>query len=361
MANCWRVDKSATAVSKELMERVRTRTVFTIDAHTVGEVTRVVVGGLPPIRGSTMASKRLYMQEHLNADRQVLMHEPRGHRDMFGAVITDPVHAEADLGVIFMDTDGYLHMCGHGTIGVVTVAIESGLVKRTGEETPVTLDTPAGLIRTVARIEGGRVREVRFTNVPAFLARPALKVPVPGWGEITVDVAFGGNFFAVLRADALGLHTSLHDLPKLVEAGMAIRTAANQVFCPVHPVEAQLRGISLTEFYGEPEQPGGPVPNVVVFGEGSVDRSPCGTGTCAKMAAMYFHGHLGLQEEYQSAGILGTVFRGRLLKEVSLGPVRAVVPEITGSAYITGYHQFIVDSVDPLAGGFLLASNPTSH
>lgn len=338
------------------MARVRTRTLFTIDAHTVGEATRIVVGGIGPIRGATMAEKRLYMMHHLNADRQVLMLEPRGHRDMFGAVITEPVHPEADLGVIFMDTDGYLHMCGHGTIGVVTVAIEAGLLQPKGEETPVVLDTPAGLIRTVARVQGGRVQEVRFTNVPAYLARAGLTFPVPGYGEVTVDVAFGGNYFALLPASQLGLQTSLKDLPKLVEAGMAIRAAANQAFNPVHPVDDHVQGIGLTEFYGEADRAGGPVPNVVVFGEGSVDRSPCGTGTCAKMAAMYFHGQLGLNEEYRSAGILGTVFRGRLLQEVDLGPVRAVVPEVTGSAYITGYHQFVVDPTDPLSGGFLLPS-----
>lgn len=336
---------------------MRTRTIFTIDAHTAGEATRIVVGGLPPIRGTTMAERRLYMKEHLSADRRALMHEPRGHRDMFGAVITDPVHPEADLGVIFMDTEGYLTMCGHGTMGVVTAAVETGLLKPTGEETPVTLDTPAGLIRTVARIQGGRVMDVRVTNVPAFLARPSLTVPVPGWGSVTVDVAFGGNYFALLRADSLGLTPTLQDLPRLVEAGIAIRKATNELYYPVHPIDEHLQGTSLTELYGDPVQPGGPVPNVVVFGEGSVDRSPCGTGTCAKMAAMYFHGDLGLGEEYRSSGILGTVFSGRLLKEVNLGPVRAVIPEITGSAHITGYHQFVFDSADPLAGGFLVSSD----
>lgn len=338
---------------------MRTRTLFTIDAHTMGEATRIVMGGLPSIRGSTMAEKRLFMKRHLNSDRQSLMHEPRGHRDMFGAVITDPIHPEADLGVIFMDTTGFLHMCGHGTIGVVTVAIETGMLKATGEETPVTLDTPAGLVRTVARIQGGRVREVRFTNVPAFLAKSGVRVVVPGWGEVVLDVAFGGNFFALLPAGAVGLTADMKDLPRLVEAGMAIQQAVNQQYRPVHPVDRQVAGIDLTEFYGAPAEVGGAVPNVVVFGEGSVDRSPCGTGTCAKMASMYFQGQLGLLEDYYSAGILGTVFRGRLLEEVDLGPVRAVIPEITGSAHITGYHQFVIDSADPLGTGFLLSSGAT--
>lgn len=338
------------------MERVRSRTFFTVDAHTMGEATRIVVGGMPPIRGATMAEKRQYMKDHLNADRQVLMLEPRGHRDMFGAVITDPVHPEADLGAIYMDTGGYLHMCGHGTIGVVTVALETGLLKAKGEETPVTLDTPAGLVRTVARMEGGRVRDVTFTNVPAFLAQRDVRVSVPGWGEVTLDVAFGGNFFAVVAAEALGLQISPDDLPKLVDAGMAVIAAANAVCSPVHPVDRQLRGIGLAEFYGAPAECGGAVPNAVVFGQGSVDRSPCGTGTCAKMAALYFHGELGLQEEYRSASVLGTEFRGRLLREVDLGGQRAVVPQVTGSAYITGYHQFLVDASDPLGEGFLLTS-----
>lgn len=333
------------------------RTLFTIDSHTMGEATRVVVGGMPPVRGSTMVAKRSYMLEHLDLERSSLMLEPRGHRDMFGAVITDPVHPEADLGVVFMDTSGYLYMCGHGTIGVVTAALECGLVRAVGEETPVTLDTPAGLVRTVATLEGGRVREVRFQSVPAYLAAKDVLVPVPGWGEVKVDVAFGGNFFALVSAGGLNLSVTPEDLPRLIDAGVALREATGRVFDPVHPLDPGIRGIDLTEFCGEAAGPNAPVPNVVVFGQGSVDRSPCGTGTCAKMAAMYFRGELGLNEDYYSASILGTVFRGRLLREVKLGEVRAVVPEVCGSAHITGYHHFVVDPEDPLAAGFLLATH----
>lgn len=330
------------------------RVLTTVDTHTAGEPTRIVVSGVPFLDG-TMSEKRRQLQETYDVIRTTLMHEPRGHADMFGAILMEPAHPKADLGVVFMDSGGYLAMCGHGSIGVVTAALATGLVEREEPETDVLLDTPAGLVRARAQVEHGLVRQVSVENVPAFSYRRDVKVDLPS-GSLCLDISFGGNFFALVPAGRLGLSIELADLPTLIERGLAIRAAVNAQVDVIHPSNPQIDAVDLVEIYEERPREDVDCRNVVVFGHGQVDRSPCGTGTSAKMAALYAEGRLRLREAFVNQSITGTRFTGRLLREEVIGDRVAVVPEITGSAYVTGFHQFVVDSSDPLKTGFHLGS-----
>ena len=325
-----------------------------IDTHTAGEPTRVVVSGVPFLHGS-MADKRRQLQEEYDHIRTTLMLEPRGHADMFGAILVAPTHPEADLGVVFMDTGGYLAMCGHGSIGAVVAALATGLVPRQEPETTVLMDTPAGLVRARAEVEGDRVGQVSIENVPGFLYRDGVEIELPS-GSLQVDISFGGNFFALVPAERLGLSVELSDLPDLIRRGMEILAAINEQVKVVHPTEPHIDTVDLVEIYEERPEEGVDCRNVVVFGEAQADRSPCGTGTSAKMATMYAHGHLDLGEPFVNQSIIGTRFTGRLLREGAVGDFTAVVPEIAGKAYVTGLQQFVVDPGDPLKTGFHLAA-----
>ncbi len=331
------------------------RILTTVDTHTAGEPTRVLIAGVPFLRGS-MAEKRRQLEAEHDSIRTTLMHEPRGHADMFGAVLTAPAHPEADVGVVFMDTGGYLAMCGHGSIGAVAAALAIGLVPRQEPESNVLIDTPAGLVRARVEMRDGRLGQIAVENVPAFLYLSGVQVELPS-GLLEVDISFGGNFFALVPAHRLGLTVEPAQLADLVTRGMEIRAAIDQQLEVVHPTKPQIDTVDLVEIYEDRPEKGIDCRNVVVFGDGQVDRSPCGTGTSAKMALLYAKGCLGLNEPYVNQGIIGTRFTGRLLREESVGDVTGVVPEIAGSAYVTGFHQFVVDSRDPLKSGFPLASD----
>lgn len=328
--------------------------VFTaIDTHTAGEPTRIVVAGVPFLGGS-MAEKRRRLQEEFDFVRTALMHEPRGHSDMFGAIITEPVTPGASMGVVFMDTGGYLAMCGHGSIGAVTAALETGIVPRREPETQLTMDTPAGPIRARAQVQNGRVVQVAVQNAPSFRVYSKKALDVPSLGNVSVDVSFGGNFFVLVNAAQLQIPLHPENLPTLVRAAMELRRVANERLPVEHPTQPHINTIDLVEIYEDMPGPRKGSRNVVIFGQAQVDRSPCGTGTCAKMAAMYASGQLGPDEPFVNESILGTRFTGRLLGTRKVGPFDAVVPEIAGSAYITGFGQFVVDPEDPLGAGFLL-------
>jgi proline racemase/trans-L-3-hydroxyproline dehydratase len=326
----------------------------TIDTHTAGEPTRVVVAGVPFLRG-TMAEKRRRLQEEYDFVRTALMHEPRGHADMFGAIIVEPAHPEADVGVVFMDTGGYLAMCGHGSIGVVVAALTTGMVPIEEPTTEVLMDTPAGLVSARAQVEDGHIAEVAVVNVPAFLYRSGVEVETPS-GPVQLDISFGGNFFALVPATSLGLEVKLAHLPELIERGTAIRAAIDEQVEVVHPTQPHINTVDLVEICEDLEGEDADCRNVVIFGEAQADRSPCGTGTSAKMAALYAKGHLDLQRPFVNESIIGTRFVGRLLGEEPVGRMTAVVPEISGNAYVTGFQQFVVDPRDPLKFGFHLAS-----
>lgn len=328
--------------------------ISTIDSHTGGNPTRTIIGGAPPLKGWTMAEKMLEMKEHHDWFRQVLMYEPRGHEVMSGCVLTSPCHPEADLGVVFIETGGYLPMCGHDTIGLCTAAVEAGLVKVTEPYSHITLDTPAGLVRTKVRVENGKALGVTFANIPSFLQYRDLTVNVPGLGPVTVDVAYGGNYYIITEAEPLGLELTPANASRLIRTGVAIREAVNAAVNVQHPEQPFIRGATHVEFSGAPTHPGAHRKNVVIIPPGGIDRSPCGTGTSAKVAALVARGELALGEEFVHESIVGSIFQARALSATTVGGLPAVVPEITGRAWIMGFHQFVADPRDEIKSGFLL-------
>lgn len=321
-----------------------------VDTHTVGEFTRVVLSGFPEMPGNTMIEKKKYLEEHCDEYRKALMFEPRGHHDMFGSIVTNPINSEADYGVIYMDTGGYLNMCGHGTIGTVTAIIESGLVEGKEPYTEVVLDAPAGLIRTKAEVKGGKVVNVTLTNVPAFLYKENLKTVIGG-KEVTYDISFGGSFFALCDVTQIGLDIIPENIPALTEFGMKLIENANKENQIQHP-EVDITSVDLAELYCPTSTPGCDMRNVVIFGDYMADRSPCGTGTSAKLATLYRRGKIGIGEPFVYESFIGTTFKGVIKEEAKAGEIPAVIPQITGSAYLTGVSTYIIDNDDPLKYGF---------
>lgn len=323
-----------------------------VDSHTMGEPTRVVIGGLGSIPGNSMKEKRDYIARNMDYIRTALMHEPRGHQNMFGAILCKPADQKANLGLAFMDGSGYLDMCVHGSIGAVTVAIELGIITVKEPVASISLDTPAGLVSARAEVRNGKVGFVTIENVPSFLFREAVPLDIPGLGRIRADIAFGGNFFALVKAKELGIEISLGNINRLVNTGMNILNQARKVINVDIPGSGKEFRVDLVELYGEPDADDAAAKNVVIFGNGQFDRSPCGTGTCAKMALLHATGKLQLACDYVNESIIGTTFRGRLIKETKLGNLTAVVPEIISRAFITGIHQFVINPDDPLKHGF---------
>ena len=329
------------------------RHIFTVDSHTAGEPTRVVVGGLGPVPGKSMAEKKRYLAARCDDLRVMLMQEPRGHRDMFGAVLLPPCHPEADIGVVFMQSASYLDMCGHGSIGVVTTLLEMGMLPADGERADVVLDTPVGLVRASAELRDGHVGSVVVRNVPSFLYLDNVAVTVPEMGTLPISVAFGGNFFALADLGPLRLEITRDKIPLLVRAGMYLLDEVNRRLSVAHPELPDVNAVSLVEFYAPSPTPGADARNIVVFGDGQFDRSPCGTGTSAKLAMLYSRGRIGLGETYRNESVIGTTFLGRAVEETKVGQYRAIVPEIQGEAFITGMHQFVRHPDDPIGAGFL--------
>jgi proline racemase len=331
----------------------------TIDAHTAGEPLRLIVEGFPHIEGSTMLEKRDWVREHLDHLRRALMLEPRGHADMYGALLTEPERADSDAGVLFMHNEGYSTMCGHGVIAVITIALERGLLMpRAGREEMV-LDSPAGPIYATARLKAGatqaattEVESVTFRNVPSFVLHAGVPVKL-GTRELRADVAFGGAFYAIVDSEAAGIPITPRRLPDLRRAGMQIKESIEASLRIEHPGEPGLHGIYGTIFTGPPSGEAD-LRNVTIFADAEVDRSPCGTGTCAVMAVLSAMGLLGRDRTFTHESILGTLFRGRVVDDALVGELPAIVPEISGEAYITGESTFIIDDKDPLAYGFRL-------
>lgn len=321
-----------------------------IDTHTVGEFTRIIMSGFPKLEGETMIERKNFLAENYDKYRQALMFEPRGHHDMFGALLTDPVHEEADFGVIYMDTGEYLNMCGHGTIGSVTAIIESGLVPAVEPYTEVVLDAPAGIIRTKAEVKNGKVLNVTLTNVPSFLYKENLTTVIDG-KEIKYDIAFGGSFFALVDIEQLGWEVNAKSIPRLTEFGMKVVKQVNAEVEVQHP-ELDITTVDLAELYCSTSTPGCDKRNVVIFGNHMADRSPCGTGTSAKLATLYKRGEIGIGEPFVYESFIGSQFKGVILKEAKAGDFDAVIPQITGSAYVTGDATYVIDPDDPLKYGF---------
>ena len=331
--------------------------ITTIDTHTAGEPLRIVTGGFPTLSGDTMLEKRRYMLQHLDHIRRALMWEPRGHRDMYGAILTPPVTPDADLGVLFMHNEGYSTMCGHGIIGLVTVLLETGALAAKGLQTPVNIDTPAGLVRATAHLDNsGHVQRVSFLNVPSFLYARDVKLDLPVYGQVTVDIAFGGAFYAILPAKHVGLSVTPRQVEQLVTAGEAIKKAVSATLPVKHPFEEDLSFLYGTILTDPPEDPAHHSRNVCVFAAAEVDRSPTGTGVSARLALHYAKGEITAGQEIIIESILGaaSAFSGRVVGQVQVGPHYAVVPEVGGTAFITGRHEFIIDPRDELGRGFLI-------
>jgi len=326
---------------------------FTLDSHTAGEPTRLVIG-FPSIPGETINDKRLYIMRKMDHVRLLLTQEPRGHRDMIAAIVTEPVTEGAAFGLIYMDARRYPYLCGHGTIGAVTTLVEAGVIDATEPETVITVDTPAGPMQVTAQVQGEKVTSVTIRAVPCFAYLLDQPLDVPGVGCIKVDISYAGGFFAMVSKDQVGLELKVENVGQLIPMGMAIIEAANEQLRVQHPILSHVVTVDVAEFYdpaGHAQRRG---LNMVVYGESHVDRSPCGTGTSAKMALLHRRGELGIEETFVNAGILGTTFEGKLIAEARVGDIPAVIPQFKGSAYITGAHRFFVDPTDPFPTGFLL-------
>ncbi len=356
--NCKRFDREEEDYKVELKAKVNVdrfeTAVQVVDAHTVGEFCRVVIGGFPEPQGNTMIEKKNWMVKNYDHVRTALMLEPRGHHDMFGAFLCEPINKEADFGVIFMDTGGYLNMCGHCTIGAVTVAIEAGLVESKEGENEVALDAPAGLIRTKAIVKNGKVESVTLTNVPAFVYKENLTVNVDG-KDIPYTISFGGSFFALVDTTKLDIgEINAKTVPEYTKLGMKMMEKINKEVEIKHP-ELDITTVDLVEFYGPTPNPKeASMRNVVIFGDSQADRSPCGTGTSAKLATLHHWGELKVGEEFIYESFIGTRFKGVIKETAKVADFDAVIPMITGSCYLTGFGTYLIDETDPLKYGFLV-------
>jgi proline racemase len=314
-----------------------------VDSHTEGMPTRVIVDGIGELPGETMLERKLRLERDHDEIRQLLMNEPRGHGAMSGAILQPPCRDDADWGIVFVEVSGYLPMCVHGTIGVVTVLVETGRVPVTEPETIVRLDVPAGLVEARVQVSGGKARSVTVRNVPAFVHELDGEV-----GGIHYDMAFGGNFYAIADAASVGLRVAPESASALIAAGLELMAAVPE---PVHPENEAIRGCHHVIWTDEPSAGADGRAATAIF-PGWVDRSPCGTGTSARMAQRHARGWLDLGAPFVHESIIGTRFTGRLLAETTIGGRPAVIPEVTGRAWITGTASYVLDPTDPFPRGF---------
>lgn len=331
------------------------RVFHAVDSHTEGMPTRVITGGVSAFPGETMAERREWFMANSDHIRRLLMYEPRGHSAMSGAILQPPTRPDADWGVLYIEVSGCLPMCGHGTIGVATVLVETGMVEVHEPVTSIRLDTPAGLVVADVAVSGGRAEHVTITNVPSFSHRLDARVEVPGLGTVSHDLAFGGNFYAITRADDLGieLHRDRSNKDEVLAAGLAIMEAINEYDEPVHPERPDIRGCHHV-YIQAPESTARHSRHAMAIHPGWFDRSPCGTGTSARMAQLHARGELGLNEDFINESYIGSTFTGRLIDTTTVGGLTAVIPTITGRAWITGTAQYFLDPTDPFPEGFLV-------
>jgi len=325
-----------------------------VDAHAEGNPERVVLSGVPVPPGASMLERAMHMRDQKDHVRTFLVHEPRGHGNMYAALVVPPCRPEADFGIIYMEPGGYATMCGHGTIAICTVLVETGMVAPTEPETRIVLDTPSGLVTASVTVREGRAESVTLRNVPSFLYRSDVGVDVPGLGHVIVDIAFGGNFFALLPAAQVGLEVQPEHAGRLIDVGTRIWLAVNEQVPVHHPDEPGIDCVNYVEFSAPPLDQRAHARNAVIVPPGGMDRSPCGTGSSAKMAALHAHGRLGLHEAFVHESIIGSLYYCELIEEAQVGPYPAVVPTLRGSAYIMGIHQLVLDPRDPYPRGFLL-------
>jgi proline racemase len=322
-----------------------------VDSHTEGMPTRVVTAGLGTIPGATMNERRLHFIDHLDGVRKLLVNEPRGHAAMSGAILQPPTRADADFGVLYIEVSGCLPMCGHGTIGVATVLVETGMVPVVEPVTTIRLDTPAGLVVASVRVRDGHADAVTLENVPAYCDRLDATVDVPGLGTVPYSLAFGGNFYAMVDLDAVGLPFDRARQRDILQAGLAIMGAINEQEPPKHPEIDGVDHCHHVEFIA-PGSTARHSRHAMAIHPGWFDRSPCGTGTSARMAELWARGELALGDDFVNESFIGGTFTGRLIRETTVGGLRAVIPTITGRAWVTGTAQYLLDPTDPYPEGF---------
>ena len=335
-----------------------------VDLHACGEPGRVIVGGVRDVPGRSMFEKMQYLSAHEDGLRKRMLREPRGYPAANCNLLLPPTHPDADAGFVIMEQVEYPPMSGTNTICVTTALLETGMIPMREPATELTLETPAGLIRVRAECRDGKVTQVSFRNVPAFVVHLDAVVEVPTLGRVVVDVAWGGMFYVIADAAAFGLRLTPDEGRDITRIGELIKAATREQLPVVHPENPDIRDVTIAQLSGAPASADNQRRNAVVVSTGTldwnrpvtwtgaIDRSPCGTGTCAKMATLHARGRLAIGEPFRHEGVLGTVFTGRLLEETTVGPYRAVVPELTGTAWITGFAQYVVDPQDPFPEGF---------
>ena len=335
-----------------------------VDAHAGGEPGRVIVGGVLDVPGKTMFEKKVYLETRADCLRRRMLREPRGYPAANCNLLLPPTRPDADAGFVIMEQTEYPPMSGTNTICVVTVLIETGMVPAREPVTRLKLETPAGLVAVEAQVADGKVTGVAFENLPAFAVHLDAPVEVPSVGTVTVDVAYGGMFYVIADAARLGLRLAPDEARDIVRLGEMIKAATREQLPVVHPENPAIRGVTIAQLSGPPASAGAAARNAVVVSTGTLDwnrpaswtgtldRSPCGTGTCAKMATLHAKGKLALGQDFPHEGILGTIFTGRLVRETRVGPYPAVVPTLSGRAWITGFAQYVVDPDDPFPNGF---------
>ncbi len=337
-----------------------------VDAHAGGEPGRVITGGVHDVPGATMFEKKVHLETQGDHLRKLMLREPRGYPASCCNVILPPTRPEADAGFVIMEQTEYPPMSGSNTICVVTVLIETGMVEVTEPVTELVLEAPAGLVQVRADVAGGKVTGVTFENVPAFALHLDARIEIPVLGAVSVDVAWGGMFYVIADAEQFGLRLVPEEGREIARIGRMLQAAAGEQLPAVHPENADIAGVSISQLSGPPARSDADRKNAVVVatGEldwnrpetwtGALDRSPCGTGTCAKMATLHARGELALEQDFRHEGVLGTVWTGKLLGPATVGSTRAVIPALTGRAWITGYGQVVVDREDPFPEGFTL-------
>lgn len=339
-------------IRERMAERFPSR-VQTIDSHTAGEPTRLIISHADAIPGSTMKDKLFYYRENLDFIRLRLTREPRGNRAIMAAQLTEAVTPGADFGLIYMDARRYPYLCGHATIGAVATLIELGAIQVEEPDAKVLVDTPSGPMETWPEIRNGRVESVAIRMVPSFVYDENQPLDVPNLGRILVDTVCVGGFFVMVSSEQTGLELIPENNQKLIRLGMDIIDVANQQLSVRHPTRPEVTTVDVTEFYDPSTHPERKGINAVVYGESHMDASPCGTGTAAKMTLLHHRGELGEDEPFLNSGPLGTMFQGRIVSQTRVGDLDAVVTEIRGNAHITGIHEFVTDPSDPFPKGFL--------
>jgi proline racemase len=331
-----------------------TRTISTVEVHTGGEAFRIVTSGLPRLPGDTIVKRRAWLKENADDIRRALMFEPRGHADMYGGYLTEPVSPNADFGIIFLHNEGYSDHCGHGVIALSTAAVELGWVQRQVPETRIGIDAPCGFIEAFVQWDGEHAGNVRFVNVPSFIWKRDVSVETPSFGTVTGDIAFGGAFYFYTDGAPHGLEVRESSVEALIKFGAEVKEAANKAYPVVHPDIPEIIHIYGTIIANAARHAGSTQANCCVFADREVDRSPTGSGTGGRVAQLYLRGELRKGETLVNESIIGTVFKGRVLDETTVGDFQAVIPEVEGNAYVCGFANWIVDERDPLTYGFLV-------